>query len=251
MPSIDPLLAPETGGAELYLIRHGHAVPSADAILPGNYDDQPLSELGRRQAHAMAERFRTIPLVAIYSSPIRRASETAEALGQVCDLPVTSEVDLREVDLTQVRPVAMEGLPPAEHAAQLAAYLKQIEALALQVGVWSEIPGVEPSEAVRRRVVGALHAIAARHAGQRVAVVSHNGAINAGIAALLGLPRDFFFPAANTSISVVRLQGEQSLVVTLNDYAHLASLANAPSVAGEPAPPLRLPPRRRIRLWPL
>jgi broad specificity phosphatase PhoE len=67
----------------------------------------------------------------------------------------------------------------------------------------------------------AIEAIIENHAGERVAVVSHAGAINAYIASLLGLERDYFFPAGNTSISVVRARDRKRLVVTLNDIAHL------------------------------
>ncbi|HEX3270816.1 MAG TPA: hypothetical protein VHR15_09210, partial [Ktedonobacterales bacterium] len=47
------------------------------------------------------------------------------------------------------------------------------------------------------------------------------GAINAYFAAILGLQRDYFFPTANTSISVVRVKGPNTLIMALNDIAHL------------------------------
>jgi probable phosphoglycerate mutase len=220
----DPLLRPEDGGTEIVLIRHGNAVPAAEDFRPGSYDAQPLSALGQRQAAAMAARFRADTLAAIYSSPILRARQTAEAISAVCDMPVMLEADLREVDLSAARPNFAATKDPAEKAAQLRAYLRTIEAEALRVGVWSAIPGVEPSAQVRARIMGALERIAARHPGQRVAAISHNGAINAAIAACLDLPRDFFFPAANTSLSVIRLRSPHRLVVTINDFAHLAGV---------------------------
>jgi broad specificity phosphatase PhoE len=54
-----------------------------------------------------------------------------------------------------------------------------------------------------------------------VAIFSHGGAINAFFADLLGLDRDYFFPAANTSVSVARVQGERRLLMALNDISHL------------------------------
>jgi probable phosphoglycerate mutase len=134
------------------------------------------------------------------------------------------EADLREVDLSGLR----AHLPPAttssDPAIQLQVYLRQVEAVAMQVGIWSQIPGAEPSEAVRTRMLAVLDRIAVRHAGQRVAVVSHDAAINTALAAILGLPRDFFYPVANTSISTIRLRGDQRVVVAINDHAHLARL---------------------------
>jgi probable phosphoglycerate mutase len=70
----------------------------------------------------------------------------------------------------------------------------------------------------------AIFAIADGHAGQRIAVVSHAGAINAFFADAIGLQSDFFFPAGNTSISVVRVRGDKRLLVGLNDVAHLQGL---------------------------
>jgi len=119
--------------------------------------------------------------------------------------------------------VLTSEMTPAERATQLQSYLHEIETLALQVGVWSDVPGVEPSASVRQRVTLAFRRLAAKHPGQCIVLVSHNGAINAGIAALLGLQRDFFCPIDNTAISTIRIQGEQHLILSLNDIAHLAT----------------------------
>jgi hypothetical protein len=51
----DPFLRLESGGTEIYLIRHGDTLPEADEVEDGSYDAQPLSELGRRQSLALAE----------------------------------------------------------------------------------------------------------------------------------------------------------------------------------------------------
>ena len=69
----------------------------------------------------------------------------------------------------------------------------------------------------------AMRAIADGHAGQRIAVVSHAGSINAFLAEVIGLASDFFFPTANASISTVRARDERLLLVALNDVAHLES----------------------------
>ncbi len=87
--------------------------------------------------------------------------------------------------------------------------------------MWASIPGSEGSEALRARATAAVGRLAAGHPGQRVAVVSHGGTINAYIAAMVGVARDYFFPCANTSISVVRIKGERRLLLGLNDIAHL------------------------------
>jgi len=93
--------------------------------------------------------------------------------------------------------------------------------VAVTTGRWADIPGSEPSSELRRRLVETVGRIAAAHPGQRVAAVSHGGAINAYLAEILGIERDYFFPAANTSISVVRVKGPRQMVFSLNDVGHL------------------------------
>lgn len=216
----DPFLRVENGSTELYLVRHADALPGADEVVDGGYDDQSLSELGRRQSLALAARMRQVTVAAIYSSPIKRARQTASFVGDAVGLEVQTDEALREVDL-QPDPRLLANLDAQERARAVRAYLHDIESAALRVGIWSHIPGCEPSAMLRTRLTSVVDRIVSRHSGERVAIVTHAGAINAYIAAALGLERDFFFPASNASISVLRVKGQQHLLIRLNDVAHL------------------------------
>jgi 2,3-bisphosphoglycerate-dependent phosphoglycerate mutase len=217
----DIFLSLKGGATEIYLIRHADALPGAEEVTPGGYDDQPLSELGRRQARALGERLRDARLAAIYSSPIGRARQTAEAIASEVGLSVQVEPDLREVALGAIGPDFAAHHRPAEIATLIRDRLREIAEVAVTSGHWADIPGSEPSADLRARMLAVVSRIAVEHACQRVAAVSHGGAINAYFAALLDLERDYFFPAANTSISVVRLKGARSMLLALNDIAHL------------------------------
>lgn len=218
----DPFLSLKSGATELYLIRHGDALPGADEIAHGDYDAQSLSALGRRQAQALAERLReTTPLAAVYSSPIGRAHETAAHIAAAQDLEVVIEPELREVGLGQIGPEVATGLAPDEVARLLKERLREIAVIAVTTGRWEAIPGSEPSDVLRARLRAAISRIAAAHPGSRAAVVSHGGAINAYLASVLGLDRDYFFPAANTSVSVVRVKAARAMLFSLNDITHL------------------------------
>lgn len=72
----------------LYLVRHGDKVRAAG--------DFGLTELGRAQARAAAEYFATLPVTKLYSSPLQRAQETAQAISQRIGLPIQIEPRLRE-----------------------------------------------------------------------------------------------------------------------------------------------------------
>jgi broad specificity phosphatase PhoE len=218
----DPFLSLKSGATEIYLIRHGDALPGADEIAEGDYDAQSLSTLGRRQAQALAARLReTTPLAAVYSSPIGRARETAAPIAEAQELEVLIEPELREVGLGPIGPEATAGLGPDDVAKLLKDRLREIAVIAVTAGGWEAIPGSEPSAALRARLRAAISRIAAAHPGARVAVVSHGGAINAYVASVLGLGRDYFFPAANTSVSVVRIKGARAMLFSLNDITHL------------------------------
>ncbi|MBF6591996.1 MAG: histidine phosphatase family protein [Ktedonobacterales bacterium] len=217
----DPFLSLKRGGTEVYLIRHADALPGMEEVVAGGYDEQDLSELGRRQAQALAERLRASSLTAIYTSPIGRALQTAIPTARALNIEVQVDVALREIALGPIGPTAFPSATPRALAEALRTRLRDIAVIALESGRWSSIPGTEPSAALRARITAAVAQIAAAHPGQRVAVVSHGGAINAYFAALLGIERDYFFPAANTSISIVRVKGPRRLLLALNDIAHL------------------------------
>lgn len=216
----DPFLSRKRGATEVLLIRHGDALPGAEEVVTGGYDAQALSDLGRRQAAALAAAWRGVRIDAVYSSPIGRAFETAQPLARDRGLEVRIEPDLREIELGPIG-VDTDHLSPEERAQAIRTRLRDIAVIALGSGSWSAIPGTEPSEHLRARVRAAITRIATAHPGQRVAAVTHGGAINAYIASILGIPRDYFFPAANTSVSVVRVGGNRALVFGLNDVKHL------------------------------
>jgi probable phosphoglycerate mutase len=216
----DPLDALELslrrGAAELHLVRHGDAVPEdRGGAAYDNYEEHPLSERGRAQAEAVAERFTGLEVAAVYASPIRRARETAQAIAGPVGLPVFTEPDLREI-----------ALGALEHEGDLRQQLAALATIAMRDGSWNSIPGTEPSDAVRGRMLDALDRIAAEHPGGRIVVVSHAGAINAAIGAIAGTPHDFVFPLANASISVVRVNAGRRLLVSANETAHLRAITS-------------------------
>jgi len=220
----DPFLFQRQNAAELFLIRHGDAIPGADEIIPsGIYDDLPLSQKGRIQASAVAERLKVLRFDAAYSSPLRRCQETAAPLLELLKLPLTIVDDIKEVTLGNVVPVPVvkEGDDLQQLTKALQARQEEIIRVVGNSGSWDELPGSESSKAFRKRVVDAIDEIANNHIGHRVAIFSHGGVINAYAAEVLGLEKDFFFPSANTSLTLVRVSGNKRVLYFLNDVTHL------------------------------
>ena len=210
----------------VHLIRHGDALPDPGATFDGDagYDDLGLSAKGRRQAEALGKRLAaSLELSAIYASPTRRAHETALLVARACARDVVPDERLREIHLGDERFPA--SLSDAERIAMIRARLAHLAAVALRDGTWAAIPEAEDADAVASRVAAAVADAARAHPSGHVALVTHAGAINAYFARLIGVPRAFFFPTGNTSLSSVRIDGDAPLILRLNDSAHLEGLA--------------------------
>ena len=150
-----------------------------------------------------------------------RAIQTAGPTALSHELEIQPIEELREIALGTLESDAPAEATPEEVSVLLRTRLREIATIAVSTGSWESIPGTEPSTLLRARLTIAMDRIIASHPGERVLVVSHAGAINAYLAALLGISHDYFFPTANTSISVIRAQGERRMLFSLNDIAHL------------------------------
>ena len=223
----DPFLIQRNNATELFLIRHGDAIPGAEEIIPsGVYNNLPLSQKGRQQAKALAERLKNIHFDVVISSPLRRCLETAAPLVEQIGREPEIVEDLKEVRLGNV--ITLPEIKEGDNLTTLSLALRERqEEIIRQVGPmgsWDAIDDSESSKAFRRRVVNAIDKITLEHIGQRVIIFAHGGVINAYAAEALDLDRDFFFPCANTSITVIRANKINRVIYVLNDIAHLKIL---------------------------
>lgn len=159
------------------LLRHGEAEGNRELRYLGT-TDAPLTALGREQASQLAQAAARLHPSAIYSSPLTRARETARALAAATGLRVTEAPELRESDFG-----AWEGLTRAE-----ARSLDPAGLAAWETGAEGAPPGGESPAELWARVTAFTDALAARHPGETVALVSHVGPIKALVCAALGLP---------------------------------------------------------------
>lgn len=152
-------------GTELILIRHGESVWNAERRWQGQADP-PLSERGRAQARAAGAAIAALGPQQLYASDLVRAFETATILGQELGLEPSAEPRLREFHVGEWSGLTMAEIDtrwPGEYAR-----FRNREP-DLRPG------GGESPRELMQRVLAALGDIAARHPGERVAVVSHGG----------------------------------------------------------------------------
>jgi broad specificity phosphatase PhoE len=159
----------------ILLARHGESDWNRAGRWQG-YADRPLTELGREQARALADRLEEIELEAVYSSDLLRARQTAEIVAATKSLQVTTVPELREVDVG-----SWSGLTRAEAERRFPDGFARWQAGGEG---WSD---GETYGQLGERVVGAIRRIAADHDGGRVLVVAHGGSIRAVHAAALGV----------------------------------------------------------------
>ena len=103
----------------IYLVRHCEAMGNINRIFQGHTDEE-ISDNGRLQLEKLAERFRDIHLDALYSSPLKRAYRTAEAVNRYHQLPIHTDERLIEINGGHWEEKPWEALPelyPDEWAA--------------------------------------------------------------------------------------------------------------------------------------
>jgi broad specificity phosphatase PhoE len=150
----------------ILLARHGETDWNRQLRFQG-HADEPLNETGRAQAHDLASRLRHEPIAAVYSSDLRRASETAEIVAAIIELPIVLDRRLREIHVG-----SWQGRTRGE----------------LDGAAWDG----ETYEAHRRRVVAALQRIARTHPDDCVLVVTHGGTLRRVQEAALGEAQPVF-----------------------------------------------------------
>lgn len=192
----------------MLLIRHGLPVrrEGVDGIA-----DPELSDEGNQQADLLADYLESERIDAVYSSPLKRAFQTAQPLALRRGLPIALLDGVAEWDRNSNEYVPMEELKAAGDPRWRE----------LVSGEWTSQD--ESLEDFRRRVIDSLERVIADHAGQRVAVTCHGGVINAYLVHVLKLSEghSFFYPNYTSINRVVASSRGHRSIVTLNETSHL------------------------------
>jgi broad specificity phosphatase PhoE len=208
----------------LLLIRHG-ATPANTArpyTLQGLLPDPDLNEEGLRQAEAAARAVARWPLTRIFTSPLRRAQQTAQVIADQRGLPLEVVPALVEVDVGLWSGLTWEEVErrwPNEHRAfhddpERHGYLKG-----------------ENLGQVRDRVLPELQALIDRSPESAVLVVSHGVVNRVLLAHWIGIPLRYArqLPQDNGGINVVRIHQNQVKVRTVNAADHLFPETDQPT----------------------
>jgi broad specificity phosphatase PhoE len=155
------------GSNEVLLVRHGETDENAAARFQGRLDTR-LNARGREQSRALAARLREEGVLALYSSPLRRARETAEIVGAALGLEVVLDERLVEADAGAWSGRLIADIL-AEHAEEYARWRAVDPAF--------RFPGGESVAEQSQRIGAALADVAA--GPLPAVVVTHGGTIRA------------------------------------------------------------------------
>jgi probable phosphoglycerate mutase len=222
--------APKTP-TRLVLVRHAvtdHTGPLLSGRMPG----VDLSDKGRAQAEAVAERLAVLPVAAVYASPIERTTQTAQLIAKhhgldVAALPGVIEADYGDwtggkiVELAKTEEWRVVQIAPSR----------------------ARFPGGESIREMQHRTVGALDELISKHPHETIVVVSHADPIKSAIAHYTGMHLDLFqrVHVAPASATIFDFHTYGAMLVKCNDTGGLEDLLPEPAAAEEEADHERAP----------
>lgn len=210
---------------KLILVRHGESVGNFENRLQGQ-EDYDLTDLGREQALATAERLLRVGTSALYTSPLLRAANTARAIAGRLGIEARLLPDVAEYHFGE--------LSGGTYAEVRRHFEQTASASTVQASTQERVyPGEEGRENFYRRVTGAIWGVIDAHPEETVAIVSHGGPIALFCQTVLGLPyrRPMPFGVNNCSLNVIDApegapaRERKMTLIQLNDTCHLRASA--------------------------
>ncbi len=196
----------------LYLIRHGEAEGNVFRRLQGQYDSL-ITPNGRKQIAALEERFRDIPVDAVYSSDLTRTCITAGAIYKPKGLPLHTDPRLREIGVGVWENKPFGYLDHIDHERNFA--------FSHSPKTWS-VEGSETYDVYTGRFLTALEEIAEKHDGQTVAIFSHGMVLRGSLQNLFFEGRDNAIAhCENTAVTCITYEKGVFTLDFLNDAGHI------------------------------
>lgn len=206
----------------IVLVRHG-ATPTTGRELPGRAPGLHLSDAGRLQADAAAERVAALPsserqVAAVYASPLERAYETAVPVAKAVGCDVQVDESLTELDMGEWTGLELKAARKRPEWATIQRYPSGFR-----------FPGGESFQDMQTRMVATLDRLRTSHPGEIVVAVSHADPIRSVVAHALGTHLDLFqrIVVSPCSLTAVAYGEDGPLVLTVNATDHSQALTPA------------------------
>jgi broad specificity phosphatase PhoE len=200
------------------LLRHGETDAVGKSIMgwaPGWH----LNANGRRQVEALATRLARAQLRTVYTSPLERAVETAEAVARPHAIEPRRDEEFGEFRMGDWQGIEIAKLDEREDWRRFNTFRAGTRA-----------PHGELMLETQTRMVRRLQALASEHAGETVAIVSHADPLRALIVYYLGMPLDLMFrlEISPASLSVLELSDWNARFLCINSTEEIDYVGNHP-----------------------
>lgn len=210
------ILEPDQQTCWLLLVRHG-ATDNNQARPPrlqGRGLDDGLSEAGRQQAQRTADLARDWPLAKLYSSPLRRALETAQVIARPHGIVPETVDEITEVDVGDWEGRSWDDIE-REHPEEYRAFMAD-------AGKNPYLNGENLTQ-LQQRVVPVLDRMMEQNQGSLIAVAAHNVVNRVYLARQLGIDLADYrkIPQDNCGVNLLRWRRGDVKVVTINAVWHL------------------------------
>jgi len=198
---------------KLYLIRHGETEWNTAKRFQG-WSDIELDETGFEQARLLGERFRTIKVDEIYSSPLKRAVKTAEPIAAVNGIKVQTNDNFKEINFGRWEGLTREEIFRA-YGSEFNDFITAPET--------HDFPGEKSFDIVTNRIKEGFHEVLDGKDGKSIAIVSHGGIIRLAIKYLLDIHEPWYNKTwvDNTSVTLMELNKTHNLLRVFNDSSHI------------------------------
>ena len=198
----------------IYLVRHGQTEANIKMRFQG-HQDNPLNELGLKQAEEVAKRFKNIKLDAIYSRPLLRAKQTAKPLAEDKQLPIQIIPGLQEISFGKWEGLTFTAIKEQWPEELNAFFTKPKD---------TKIPEGESFKDLEDRAFPPFDKVVrSLEDGTSIAVVSHGGVVRALECAAIGIDLNNVWNIAvdNSSVSLLQFYNNHYLLKTHNSTGEI------------------------------
>jgi broad specificity phosphatase PhoE len=196
---------------KLILIRHGETIWNKDGRVQG-FSDIELSDVGLNQAHKLALSIQDINIKAIYSSPLKRAYQTAQIINEIHNVPIYSDSGLMEMDQGDFEGLTFQELKVCE---------KDFLQLWINDPAAVTMPNGESLAGLQKRAWSVVANIIDK--AENALIVSHNFTIATILCKIQNSSLSQFRKVCvgTASKTIVSLQNGSASIDVLNDRTHL------------------------------
>lgn len=198
---------------KIYLVRHAEAEGNLFLRCQGHIDTR-VTPRGEKQIAALKARFADIPLDACYSSDLKRACQTAQALCEDRGLILSADKRFREVNFGP-----LEDMPYGQIERELPGALAAFTADSCHC----DLEGMESFAESVTRFLAAMDQLAERHEGKSIAIASHGSILRNVLIALFYGPENQGAAghSDNTAVSLLEYENGTYRLIYANDNSHL------------------------------